>query len=165
MEEIIGSLSGREEGGHRTKELGLCSKITSHAAKLMLQDILKPINARAEHREVRTATFEQFVENVYIPVFQGGQWKDSTADTEIPQIRFHLIRAFGDITCEGMRPGEILAVRIGDVDLAEDCVWIRRRVYRGKLGDPCAARGRAGQKSWRGRAHQIGTDGEHRRRE
>src|SRR5579875_3794171 len=39
-------------------------------------------------------------------------------------------------TCEGMRPGEILAVRIGDVDLAEDCVWIRRRVYRGKLGDP-----------------------------
>ncbi len=218
----------REEGGHRTKELGLCSKITSHAAKLMLQDILKPINARAEHREVRTATFEQFVENVYIPVFQGGKWKDSTADTEIPQIRFHLIRAFGDrilrnitdealqaflnetaktcgrslidhlrfrlrsifklamargvvdrnpatvlftprecrppgekkvlkpsdlfamlealdrreqlitrlATCEGMRPGEILAVRIGDVDLAEDCVWIRRRVYRGKLGDP-----------------------------
>jgi integrase len=35
-----------------------------------------------------------------------------------------------------MRPGEIVAVRIGDVDLAEDCVWIRRRVYRGKLGDP-----------------------------
>jgi hypothetical protein len=218
----------REEGGHRTKELGLCSKSSSHAAKIMLQEILKPINARAERKEIRTATFEQFVENVYIPVFQGGKWKDSTADNEIPQIRYHLVRAFGEeilrnitdealqaflnetakscgqsvldhlrfrlrsifklamakgivdrnpvdvlftprdckpgrekrvlkpsdlfvmlevlnvrerliarlATWEGMRPGEILALRVADVDLTEDCVWIRRRLYKGKLGDP-----------------------------
>ncbi|MBV8068865.1 MAG: hypothetical protein JO270_03100, partial [Acidobacteriaceae bacterium] len=74
----------------------------------MLQDILKPINARAERKEIRTATFEQFAENVYIPVFEGGRWKDSTADTEIPQIRYHLVRAFGDqmmrsITDEGLQ--------------------------------------------------------------
>jgi integrase len=218
----------REEGGHRTKELGLCSKVSSHAAKIMLQEILKPINARAEHQQIRTATFEQFVENVYIPIFQGGKWKDSTADNEISQIRHHLVGAFGDemlrsitdealqaflnetgkscgqsvldhlrfrlrsifklaivrgivdrnpaevlfrprkykpcrekkvlnpsdlfamlealdvreqlitrlATWEGMRPGEVLAIRIGDVELAEDCIWIRRRVYKGKLGDP-----------------------------
>ena len=95
MEGNIGSLSGEKKEFTGRKSSALCSKITSHAGKLMLQDILKPINARAEHKEVRTAILEQFVENVYIPVFQGGKWKDSTADTEIPQIRFHSIRAFG----------------------------------------------------------------------
>lgn len=38
----------REEGGHRTKELGLCSKITRLAAESLLQEILKPINQGAE---------------------------------------------------------------------------------------------------------------------
>jgi hypothetical protein len=47
----------REEGGHRTKELGLCSKVSSHAAKIMLQEILKPINARAEHKRNQDSYF------------------------------------------------------------------------------------------------------------
>lgn len=193
----------------------------------MLQQILKPINEGTERREKAKTTFGQFVEHVYIPVFQR-KWKDSTADTEIPQIRYHLVGAIGDemlrkitremlqdfldqtakhcgrsvvdhlrfrlrsifklalaegladrnpaealyrpretkpcrekkvmipaessamvqvlglreqiivrlATWEGMRPGEILALRVGDVDLAEECLWVRRRVYKGKLGDP-----------------------------
>ncbi len=215
----------REEGGHKTKELGLCLKITKIAAESMLQEILKPINERAERKENTPTTFAQFVEHVYIPVFQR-KWKDSTADTEIPQIRYHLIRAFAEdvlrnitrealqdfldrtaktcgrsvvdhlrfrlrsifalalaegvvnrnpaaslfrprqtkpcrekkvltpsessamvqvlnlreqiiarlATWEGMRPGEILALKVSDVE--DDCVWVRRRVYKGKLGDP-----------------------------
>ena len=37
-------------------------------------------------------------------------------------------------TCEGMRPGEILALQLGDFE--GDCVWVRRRLYRGKLDFP-----------------------------
>jgi integrase len=217
----------REEGGHRTKELGLCSKITKIAAKAMLQDILKPVNEGAERADKLKETFGHFVEHVYVPVFQR-KWKDSTADTEIPQIRYHLVGAFGEellreitremlqdfldrtaktcgrsvvdhlrfrlrsifklalaegtvdrnpaealfrprvtkpcrekkvmipadssmmltvlnlreqvivrlATWEGMRPGEILALRIGDISLGDECLWVRRRLYKGKLGDP-----------------------------
>lgn len=39
-------------------------------------------------------------------------------------------------TWEGMRPGEILALRAGDVDIAGECIWVRHGVYKGKLGDP-----------------------------
>jgi integrase len=178
-----------------------------------------------ERKESTHFTFEQFIELVYLPVFER-KWKSSTADTEIPRIRFHLVRAFGEkllrnitreemqrfldktaelcgrsvvdhlrfrlrsifelaisegatdrnpavtlftpkqvqagrerrvlspgqfqtvfsvldlrerviarlATWEGMRPGEILALQWGDVE--SDCVWVRRRVYRGNLDDP-----------------------------
>ncbi|MBM3740732.1 MAG: hypothetical protein FJW39_33715 [Acidobacteria bacterium] len=36
--------------------------------------------------------------------------------------------------CEGMRPGEILALQVGDVE--PDCVWVRRRLYRGNIDTP-----------------------------
>jgi integrase len=37
-------------------------------------------------------------------------------------------------TWEGMRPGEILALQLGDFE--GDSIWIRRRLYRGRTGDP-----------------------------
>jgi integrase len=37
-------------------------------------------------------------------------------------------------TWEGMRPGEILALQIGDID--SESVWVRRRVYKGTLDTP-----------------------------
>jgi hypothetical protein len=85
----------REEGGHRTKELGLCSKISKLSAESMLQEILKPINEGAERKESAKFTFEQFVETAYLPVFER-KWKASTAETEIPRIRFHLVRGLGE---------------------------------------------------------------------
>ena len=39
----------REEGEHRTRELGLYSKITKIAAQSLLQEILKPLNEGAHH--------------------------------------------------------------------------------------------------------------------
>jgi len=51
-------------------------------------------------------------------------------------IREHVI--FRLATWEGMRPGEILALQLGDVD--GDCVWVKRRLYRGKMGDPKSKR-------------------------
>ena len=37
-------------------------------------------------------------------------------------------------TWEGMRPGEILALQVGDLD--ENSVWVRRRVYKGDIDEP-----------------------------
>jgi hypothetical protein len=61
----------------------------------MLQEILKPVNEGVERRESTKFTFEQFVERAYLPVFER-KWKPSTAETEIPRIRFHLVRGLGD---------------------------------------------------------------------
>ncbi len=82
----------REEGKPRTKELGLCSKVSRVTAESMLQEILKPINDGIEKRELFDVRFGQFVESVYLPVYER-KWKGSTASTEIHRLRFHLIRA------------------------------------------------------------------------
>ena len=37
-------------------------------------------------------------------------------------------------TSEGMRPGEILALQMGDLD--DDSVWARHRVYKGDIDEP-----------------------------
>jgi integrase len=41
-------------------------------------------------------------------------------------------------TWEGMRPGEILGLRVSDLD--GDSLWVRRPLYRGELGDPKSRR-------------------------
>jgi integrase len=41
-------------------------------------------------------------------------------------------------TWEGMRPGEILALQMGDLD--DDSVWVRRRVYKGDIDEPKSRR-------------------------
>lgn len=215
----------REEGVPRSKELGLCSKVSRLVAESMLQEILKPVNEGTERREMRDFTFESFIELVYIPVCER-MWKASTADTEVNRIRFHLVQNLGDklvrnisrqemqhlldeiakkcgrsvvdhlrfrlrsifelavsegaadrnparalftprhcqagrerrvlgpaeiatligllqlreqvivrlATCEGMRPGEIIALQLADFE--GDCVWVRRRLYRGMLDVP-----------------------------
>jgi integrase len=58
--------------------------------------------------------------------------KDLVQAGEVLQFREHLI--FRLAAWEGMRPGEILGLQLGDWE--EDCVWVRRRLYRGKLDDP-----------------------------
>lgn len=63
----------------------------------MLQAMLKAINEGAERTEQSKVTFEQFIENVDLPVFQR-RWKDSTMDNETQQIRYHLVPAFGGET-------------------------------------------------------------------
>jgi integrase len=52
-------------------------------------------------------------------------------------------------TWEGMRPGEILALQLGDFE--GDSVWVRRRLYRGDLDDPKT------QRSFRQVALTMGT--------
>jgi integrase len=51
---------------------------------------------------------------------------------EVFGIREHVI--FRLATWEGMRPGEIVGLQLGDFE--GDSVWVRRRLYRGKMNDP-----------------------------
>jgi integrase len=39
-------------------------------------------------------------------------------------------------TFEGMRPGEILGLHRGNVDFSEECLWVRRRVYKTNVDWP-----------------------------
>ena len=79
----------REEGIRRSKELGLQSAMTRSQAAAALATILQPINEAAGITQSRFVnhTFGQFVEQVYIPVYQG-KWKLSTAMTELDPILF-----------------------------------------------------------------------------
>jgi hypothetical protein len=85
----------REEGRPRTKEIGLCSKMTKITAEGILQDILKPVNEGVERSVSKELTFESFVELTYLPVFKG-KWKNSTAMTEENRIQFHLVGTLGE---------------------------------------------------------------------
>lgn len=85
----------REEGVPRCKELGLCGRVPRFEAEALLQEILRPINEGVRCREKVTATFEAFVQTIYLPVFER-KWKWSTAQNEGHRIRHHLIPAFGE---------------------------------------------------------------------
>ena len=43
-------------------------------------------------------------------------------------------------TIEGMRPGEITALKVGDLELSEFRINVRRRLYRGNIDDPKTGR-------------------------
>ncbi len=81
--------SGREEGKPKSKELGLCAKMSRVEAEAKLGEILQPVNAGADKAGVNW-TFARFCEGVYLPVcFR--RWKTSTGMTEANRIQVHLI--------------------------------------------------------------------------
>lgn len=230
----------REDGKPRSKELGLCSKVSRTEAEAKLAQILYAQNLQAGQFVTPIYTFGQFIEVVYLPVYRR-KWKPSTAVTEenrikvnllpdlapllmteitrgalqqlldtkatthatsmVAHLRFRLRSIFElamsegvvdrnpattlytprqcqpsrprDVmtideatrmidaldlrekliarlaTWEGMRPGEILALQIGDVDGSS--VWVRRRLYRGQIDTPKTKR------SYRQVALSLGT--------
>src|SRR4051812_16997696 len=83
----------REDGIRKSKELGLCNSMTRSQANAALAKILEPINEAVGLKQSTYLcfTFGQFVEQVYLPVYQGN-WKLSTAMTEVDRIRYHLIQ-------------------------------------------------------------------------
>ena len=215
----------REDGKPRSKELGLCSKVSRPEAEAKLAEILHPQNLLAGQLVTPIYTFGQFIEVIYLPVYRR-KWKPSTAVTEENRLTVNLVPDLGPIlmteitrgalqqlldnkatthatsmvahlrfrlrsifelamsegvvdrnpatalytprhcqpsrprnvltieeatkmigaldlrekliarlaTWEGMRPGEILALQVGDVDGSS--VWVRRRLYRGLIDTP-----------------------------
>jgi integrase len=70
--------------------------MTKGQAEAILAKILQPINESAGVKAIPYVnhTFEEFVEQVYLPVYQG-KWKASTAITETERLRYHLVGALG----------------------------------------------------------------------
>jgi integrase len=216
----------REAGRPKSKEFGLCSRVAKSEALAKLDVILRPINGGAGRPPDTAQTFQQFVENVYLPTKKDGCWKGSTTMTTEGLVKTHLItalrtRAMPEISrselqkllkskaasglsrsvvdhvhwqlsaifkmaagdgvvsvdptsglhtprCaepkvklimaiwqikqgltvlsvrerlivrlaihEGMRPGEVLGLQVGDV--RDEVLWVRRRVYRGEIDSP-----------------------------
>ena len=85
----------REKGEPRSKELGLCSKVSRPDAEAMLSAILRPINEDLGRKIQEVFTFQGFVDKVYLPIHRE-KWKASTAETEEYRLRAHLVRTIGN---------------------------------------------------------------------
>src|SRR4051794_22921422 len=96
----------REEGQPKSKELGLCSKMTRVDAEAKLAEIMAPVNAGAGKAETITWTFGKFCRIVYLPVCHR-KWKTSTGMTEANRIEFHLIGGLGDRRMEEITREEL----------------------------------------------------------
>ena len=86
-----------EDGSRRSKVLGRCSDMTQSEAELALSRILEPLNRGAGAATEATSaviTFEQFVEQVYLPHCRR-TWKRSTELTTVPAIRRYLTQELG----------------------------------------------------------------------
>lgn len=99
----------RENGASKSKEFGLCSKVTKSDAEAQLAVILAPINQIAQRPRLSVFTFEQFVNDVYLPV-QRGNWKKSTAGTSEQNIRFHLVGSLGSRPLLSLQRAELQAL-------------------------------------------------------
>src|SRR3990172_6635220 len=69
-----------EDGTRRCKVLGRCLQMPKGEAEAVLSDLLRPVNSGATQGAKPVYTFQQFVENVYLP-FCRWSWKESTSST------------------------------------------------------------------------------------
>ena len=114
-----GSLQSRKHGRHRmwvacwwenegrkSRVLGRCSQMGKGEAEAVLSAILQPINSGIAPGVRPIYTFEQFIEQVYLP-FCRRTWKESTEGTSEQIIKTHLMPAFGKTLLQLIRREEL----------------------------------------------------------
>jgi integrase len=114
-----GSLQTRKHGRHRVwvafyyvgeirrcKTLGRQSQMSKSEAEAVLSAILREINAGRAATARPVYTFEQFVNEVYLP-FGRRSWKESTAGTSEQIIKSHLVSEFGKVLLHALRREEL----------------------------------------------------------
>ena len=84
-----------ENGHHRAKILGPCSKMNAAEAKRALEAIVAPLNAQLERGIKRPLTMRQFVEQEYLPTMNL-TWKLSTSLTTTHRIQHMILPHWGD---------------------------------------------------------------------
>jgi integrase len=95
-----------EDGSRRSRVLGLCSRVTKGEAEAALAAILQPINEGASGGARPVLTFEQFINDVYLP-FCRRSWKESTAGTSEQIVNKHLIPEFGKYLLHTIRRDQL----------------------------------------------------------
>ncbi len=94
------------DGGRKSKVLGRCSQMGKGEAEAALSAILQPINSGVARGPRPLYTFEQFIENVYLP-FCRRSWKESTAGTSEQIVKTHLIPEFGKVLLPAIQREEL----------------------------------------------------------
>jgi hypothetical protein len=95
-----------EDGVRRCKLLGRQSQMSKAEAEGVLSAILREINFGATHMARAVFSFEQFVNDVYLP-FGRRSWKESTAGTSEQIIKSHLVPELGKALLHGVRREEL----------------------------------------------------------
>jgi len=75
-------------------------------AEVALSAILREINSGTAHKTRPLYSFEQFVDEVYLP-FGRRSWKESTAGTSEQIVKSHLVPEFGNILLHAIRREEL----------------------------------------------------------
>src|SRR5262245_27648010 len=94
-----------EEGIRRCKTLGRQSQMSKSEAEAVLSAILREINTGRADAARPVYTFEQFVNEVFLP-FGRRSWKESTAGTSEQIIQTHLIPELGAKLLHGVKREE-----------------------------------------------------------
>jgi integrase len=95
-----------QEGSRRSKVLGRCSQMGKGEAEAILSAILQPVNSSITATVKPIYTFEQFVNEMYLP-FCRRSWKESTAGTSEQIVKSHLIPEFGKHLLHAIRREEL----------------------------------------------------------
>jgi hypothetical protein len=81
------------EGAKRKVSLGPVRKVGKYDAEKALEDILRPLNAKAGVPVQRDWTFGKFVSDIYLPWYRA-KWKASTAQCNAERVAYHLVSRF-----------------------------------------------------------------------
>jgi len=95
-----------DEGGRTSKVLGRQSQMSKSEAEAVACAILREINAHRSGATRPVYTFEQFVNEVYLP-FGRRSWKQSTAGTAEQHVKTHLVSEFGGKLLHAIRREEL----------------------------------------------------------
>lgn len=122
-------------GKQTTRTLGLKTQINRRQAEMMRDELVRPLNM-SPLRSRREETFEQFIEDVFIPMKkESGEWRENTAKESTREIRRHLVSELGEVSFEELSPALLRAVLRKKADQG-----LRRQVLnhlKGYLADIC----------------------------
>ena len=77
---------------------------------MMRDELAQPLNM-SPVRSRREETFEEFIEEVFIPMKrESGEWRENTAKESTREIRRHLVSELGEVTFEELSPALLRAV-------------------------------------------------------
>ena len=78
-------------GKQTTKTLGAKAQISRRQAEMMREELVRPLN-QSPFRSLGEDTFENFVEDVFIPMkSESGEWRENTEKESSREIRLHLL--------------------------------------------------------------------------
>src|SRR5690349_9229226 len=129
----------REAGVRKCNTLGRASQMSKAEAEAVLSAILREVNAGTVGSPRPVYTFEQYVNNVYLPFARRG-WKESTAGTSEQIIKTHLLPELGPILLHAIgREGLQDHLDQKALSLSESVVshlrWFLRGVFKLALSD------------------------------